>query len=269
LKRLKNLSKKRIEGQVLLVVSMLLGLLLFNSSNLMLLLSGVWYNANVMAKYPIFLELGGRRAVVIGGGAVAVRKAQALIDAGARLVILADKPSDVLMNLCTAGGVKLIRSKYSKDYLGKAALAVAATNDPRLNAQIYKDCQELEILCNVVDDPELCDFFVPAVVKRGDLQIAISTEGDYPAYAGHIRKKLEGIFTEKHGQFLAELEKLRERIIEDVPDPADRKTLLGQLVEDESFEYFEKNGSTAWCDRAKKIIEEHKSNVKLVDKFKS
>ena len=84
-------------------------------------------------------------------------------------------------------------------------LAIAATSDRQLNRRIYKDCQELEILCNVVDAPELCDFIVPAVVKRGDLQIAIGTEGNCPAYAGHLRKKLEQSFTDKHGEFLAEL----------------------------------------------------------------
>jgi precorrin-2 dehydrogenase/sirohydrochlorin ferrochelatase len=214
-----------------------------------------------MAKYPIFLELGGRRAVLIGGGAVAVRKARALLDAGARLVVVADHVDDVLTNLCTRYGAELIRSKYSKNYLGKAILAIAATNNPKLNRQIYKDCQELEILCNVVDEPALCDFFVPAVVKRGDLQIAIGTEGDCPAYAGHIRKKLEQTLTEKHGQFLNELEILRKKIIKDIPDPTDRKTLLGEFVDDESFEYFVKNGSAAWRNRAEKIISQHKSQT--------
>ena len=207
-----------------------------------------------MAKYPIFLELSGRRVVVIGGGAVAVRKARALLAAGARLVVVAEYVDDVLTALCQGTNAKLIKSKYSKDYLTGAVLAIAATNDAQQNKQIYKDCQELEVLCNVVDGPELCDFFVPAVVKRGDLQIAIGTEGYCPAYAGHLRKKLEQIFTDKHGEFLAELETLRKRIIEDVPEPTDRKALLGRLADDKSFEYFMQNGPAIWCDRAEKII---------------
>jgi precorrin-2 dehydrogenase/sirohydrochlorin ferrochelatase len=207
-----------------------------------------------MAKYPIFLELGGRRAVVIGGGAVAVRKAQVLLAAGARLVVVAEHVDDMLTDLCARSDVKLIRSKYSKNYLAGAVLAIAATNNRPVNKQVYKDCQELEILCNVVDDPELCDFFVPAVVKRGDLQIAIGTEGYCPAYAGHLRKKLEQIFTDKHGQFLAELETLRKRIIQDVPDQADRKVILGQLVDDKSFEYFIENGAARWHTYASKFI---------------
>jgi precorrin-2 dehydrogenase/sirohydrochlorin ferrochelatase len=207
-----------------------------------------------MAKYPIFLELSSRRAVVIGGGALAVRKAQPLLAAGARLVIVAEHFDDMLTALCRGTNAELIRAKYSKDYLAEAVLAIAATNNPELNKQIYKDCQELEILCNVVDQPELCDFFVPAVVKRGDLQIAVGTEGHYPAYAGHIKKKLEQIFTDKHGQFLAELETLRKRILKDISDPADRKALLGQLANDKSFQYFMENGPTQWQAYADKLI---------------
>ena len=212
-----------------------------------------------MAKYPIYLELGGRRVVVIGGGSVAVRKAQVLLAAGARLVVVAEQVDDMLTALCSGKDAKIVRSRYSKNYLTGAVLVIAATNNRPLNRQIYKDCQELEILCNVVDAPELCDFFVPAVVKRGDLQIAIGTEGYCPAYAGHLRKKLERTFTEKHGEFLAGLETLRKSIIKDVPDPADRKALLGQLVEDKSFEYFIENGPAEWHSYADRLISEKKA----------
>ncbi|MHC4336673.1 MAG: precorrin-2 dehydrogenase/sirohydrochlorin ferrochelatase family protein [Planctomycetota bacterium] len=217
-----------------------------------------------MAKYPIYLELSGRRVVVIGAGAVAARKAQALLDAGARLVIVAEQLNDMMMALCQGTTAKLIKSKYSKDYLMGAVLVIAATNDSQLNKQIYKDCQELEILCNVVDEPKLCDFFVPAVVKRGDLQVAIGTEGNCPAYAGHLRKKLEQTFTEKHGQFLAELETFRRHLIEQVANPTDRKALLGQLVDDKSFEYFVQNGPDKWRSFADNLItkESEKTRVK-------
>lgn len=207
-----------------------------------------------MAKYPIFLELGGRRVVLVGGGAVAVRKATSLLEAGARLVVVAYKPSDAITDLCTRHGAELIRARYSKEYVAEAVLVIAATNDPAVNEQVYRDCQELEILCNVVDEPRLCDFFVPAVVKRGDLQIAIGTEGYCPAYAGHLRQKLEIMFTEEHGRFLAELERARREIIDQIPESADRKAILGKLVDDESFEYFRANGSAAWRERAQAMV---------------
>jgi len=211
------------------------------------------YNVS-MAKYPIFLEMTGRRAVVIGAGPVAARKAETLLEAGARVVIVAEKIEDKTIAVFTDPNVEVIKSKYSKDYLTGAVLAVAATDDHALNSRIYKDCQQLEILCNVVDDPKLCDFFVPAVVKRGNLQIAIGTEGDCPAYAGHLRKKLAETFTDKHGQFLAELEALRTRVIEEGPDRAQRKAILGQPVADKSLECFVENGAEKWRAYAAEII---------------
>lgn len=212
-----------------------------------------------MAKYPVFLELQGRRVVVIGAGAVAVRKAQALAEVGARLVIVSDKTDDIVTGFCCDHKAELIRSKYSKDYLAGAVLVIAATNKAELNKQIYNDCQKLEILCNVVDQPELCDFFVPSVVKRGSLQIAIGTEGNCPAYAGHLRKKLEKIFIEAHGQFLTELEKIRVQIINQIADSSARKTLLGKLVEDKMFDDFIKKGPSEWRQQAQKIIKEFQS----------
>lgn len=220
---------------------------------LILLSDTVWYNTT-MSKYPIFLELGERRSVVIGGGSVAARKAQALLNADTRLVVVAERIDNMMTVICQGKNAELIKSRYSKEYLTGAVLVIAATNNNQLNKQIYKDCQELEILCNVVDVPELCDFYVPAVVKRGDLQIAIGTEGRCPAYAGHIRKKLEKIFTEKHGQFLAELEQLRKRIIKEVAEPADRKALLGELADDKSFEYFVENNKVQWQTYTEELI---------------
>jgi len=185
-----------------------------------------------------------------------MRKAQTLLETGARLVIVAKNIDDRVAIRFAGTDAELIKSKYSKDYLAGAVLVIAATNKPQLNKQIYKDCQQLEILCNVVDQPQLCDFFVPAVVKRGGLQIAVGTEGHCPAYAGHIRKKLEKIFTEEHGRFLAELETFRRRIINDIPEPSQRKILLGNLVDDKSFDFFIENGSDEWKKRAEKTINE-------------
>jgi precorrin-2 dehydrogenase / sirohydrochlorin ferrochelatase len=215
----------------------------------------------VMGKYPIFLELAGTRVVIIGAGAVAARKIQPLLTVAAHIVVVADKIDEMMKTCCLSGNVELIVSKYQKAYLLGAMLVIAATADPAVNTLIYKDCQELEILCNVVDDPDHCDFFVPAVVKRGSLQIAIGTEGLCPAYASHLRKKLEHLFTEKHGQFLAELERLRKHIVENTPNPSDRKTLLDRLVDDESFEYFTQNGPQLWQKKAAEIMKEHHSKT--------
>lgn len=208
-----------------------------------------------MAKYPIYLDLNDRRVIVIGAGNVAARKVQALMPTGARIVVITLHASPGFEEMCSENNVELIISEYSKDYLTGAVLAIAATNDTSLNNLIYKDCQEHEVLCNVVDVPPLCDFYVPALVERGSLQIAIGTDGKCPAYSGHLRRKLEELFTEDHGKFLNELEIARKLVIETV-ESDQRKAILGQLVKDESFEYFLKNGPDAWHQRAKGIISE-------------
>lgn len=208
-------------------------------------------------KYPIFLNLKSKRVVVIGAGSVGTRKVMSLLDCGARIVVVADKIDEVLKTQCLQKNVEFVETKYSKEYLTGAAIAFAATNKKEVNEQIYKDCQELEILCNVPDCPDMCDFFVPAVLKRGDLQIAVCTEGYSPAFAGHIKKKLEDIFTEKHGQFLAELEKIRKRIIEQVSDCETRKVLFGELAGDASFEYFVEKGPQEWQKNTLEKIKSH------------
>ncbi|RKY06427.1 MAG: hypothetical protein DRP66_08830 [Planctomycetota bacterium] len=207
-----------------------------------------------MAKYPIYLDLEGRRVVVIGAGNVAARKVQSLTATGARIVVVAEHATGVFQDACEGANIELVISSYSRDYLAGAVLAIAATNDTALNNRIYKDCQELDVLCNVVDVPDLCDFYVPALVERGSLQIAVGTDGKCPAYSGHLRRKLEEMFTDRHGLFLDELDKIRKHIIATVDDGDRRKAILGQLVKDESFEYFKKNGPDPWQKRAMEII---------------
>ncbi|MCE5187240.1 MAG: bifunctional precorrin-2 dehydrogenase/sirohydrochlorin ferrochelatase [Planctomycetaceae bacterium] len=199
-----------------------------------------------MSKLAIYLEMEGRRAVVVGGGTVSARKVYMLAQSGARVTVVAEHVASTLLPSFQIPQVELIIASYSKDYLVGATLAVAATNDLVLNRRVYEDCQELEVLCNVVDQPELCDFYMPAVIQRGHLQVAIGTDGQCPAYAGHLRKKLEEIFTEQHGRFLEQLECIRARMLDEIPDPDQRKSILSRLVSDESFEIFHRDGPGRW-----------------------
>lgn len=203
-----------------------------------------------MVKYPIFVNLEGRRVVVLGGGDVAHRKIEALAKTGAKVLVVA---KSIIKEICERPEVKLLEGEYKDKYLDGAVLVLAATNDNDLNRKVYDDCRQRGILCNVVDVPELCDFFVPAVARRGDLQIAIGTEGHCPAYAAHIRRKLEAIFTAQHGEFLVELGAMRKKVIEMV-DADKRKAMLMKIADDESFEYFETKGAEKWRQYAEDII---------------
>ncbi|HSV26357.1 MAG TPA: bifunctional precorrin-2 dehydrogenase/sirohydrochlorin ferrochelatase [Sedimentisphaerales bacterium] len=207
-----------------------------------------------MAKYPIFLELKGRRVLLVGAGAVAQRKAITFLEAGARLVVVAEKVDPNFEAMCISSKVELIIARYSEEYIRDATLVIAATNNRKVNEQIYRDCQKQQILCNSVDEPERCDFFTPAVLRRGRLQIAIGTDGACPAYAGHLRNMLEEVILDAHGRFLDELEIARSKVMQRIADEKQRKAVMGRLVEDASFEVFVKHGSAAWQKHADDAI---------------
>lgn len=207
-----------------------------------------------MAKYPIYLEIGGRRVVVVGAGSVASRKVEVLCRAGANVLVVARQIQPEFAERCGGLDLEIIQGEYSKQHLNGAILVIAATNDNSLNSRVYDDCRQLNIICNVVDVPELCDFYVPATVKRGPLQIAIGTDGKSPAYSGKIRRQLEEMFTEVHGQFADEMGKIRQKVRAEFADGAIRKKIFEALLTDESFDCFANEGAENWHDYTKKII---------------
>ena len=206
-----------------------------------------------MAKYPLFLELKDRPAVVIGGGNVALQKAKALLAAGARLTSVAKEICACLEALCQQHDIPTHVGAYDKEHIADAILVVAATDDRAVNEAVFRDCRERRILCNVVDVPDLCDFYVPAVVKRGALQIAIGTDGYSPAYAGHLRRHLETLITETHGEFVNHLRQIRPQVMDRVEE-SKRKDIFMTLAGDTSFEMFAQQGSKGWKQYAQQLI---------------
>ena len=213
-----------------------------------------------MAKYPIFLELKHKTVLIIGGGNIALRKAQALIRAQAKVLIIAQTICTSIKELCSHNQVEFNETDYNQKYLNKKTLVIAATDNMALNERIYQDCQINNIPCNTVDIPHLCDFYVPAVMHQGNLQIAVSTNGKCPAYAGYIRKKLEQMFTKQHSHFLDELGKIRLFIIKSIADYDKRKACLTQLAQDESFDIFINKGTDTWIKYAHKVIKKEIQN---------
>ena len=209
-----------------------------------------------MAKYPVYLDLAGKRAVVIGAGPLAITKVRSLIDAEAQITVIAKKIYPHFKKFFKGIPLDIRQQSYKKECIERAALVIAATNDQDLNQQIFDDCKSLKILCNVVDIPDLCDFHVPATVRRGDLQIAISTNGKCPAYAAQLRRKFQELITHDHASFLEALEYIRQRVITD-PDltPDKRIYLLRELASDKSFARFQNEDPQAWKHWAKQLVE--------------
>jgi len=187
--------------------------------------------------FPIFVKLSGRQVLVVGGGAVGEAKIRTLLDTGAQIRVVALQANPAVREWADAGAIGLEERAFLAADLEGAFLVVAATSSRELNKLIFDETQRRGILCNVVDVPELCDFFYPAVVRRGDLQIAISTAGQSPLLAQRIRKRLEQQFGPEYEGWVAELGKLRREVLSS-DLPAERKReLLRSLTSQDKFSF--------------------------------
>lgn len=183
-----------------------------------------------MGFFPLFVDLSGRRVLIVGGGTVAERKIRALLGFGAAPLVVSPQVTDEVRRLANTGAVRFFARKYRPGDLAGAALAVAATNDREVNRAVSRDARKREIPVNVVDDPELCTFYFPAIVRRGDFVVGISTSGSYPALAKYARSRIEKTFPESCGEILEKLKWERLRAMREIPDPEERKKELDRLL---------------------------------------
>ena len=186
--------------------------------------------------FPMFMKLAGKPCLVVGAGRVGEPKIGGLIDTGACIHVVAIAASDQVREWTNAGKIELeLRAFWSSDLDGKF-LAVVATASRSLNELVYHEAQQRGVLCNVVDVPDLCDFFYPAVVRRGDLQIAISTAGQSPSLAQKLRQQLERQFGEGYTAWVEQLGATRRLILASELDKETKSELLHSLASREAFE---------------------------------
>ncbi len=188
--------------------------------------------------FPIFLKFEGRRVLVVGAGAIAEQKLGGLLQAGARVEVVAPHASDPIRRQAAEGRLRWSAREYVSSDLNGTTLVVAATGNPEVNEGIFRDADFRGILCNAVDEPERCHFYYPAVVQRGELQIAISTAGRSPALAQRIRKELEQRFDESYGEWLQWLGSVRRRLFSRAVDPQRRRHTLHRIARNDVYEYF-------------------------------
>ena len=144
--------------------------------------------------YPILINLQRFPCLVIGGGNVALRKVESLLSYNVKITVLSPKICKPLKALIKKNKLNLINKPYSKEYLKKYKIIFSATNKREINEQVFNDCKAENKLLNVVDVPELCDFILPAVVRRGDLTISVSSQGRAPFFAKEMKNKIDHIF---------------------------------------------------------------------------
>jgi precorrin-2 dehydrogenase / sirohydrochlorin ferrochelatase len=186
--------------------------------------------------FPMFMKLVGRQCLVVGAGKVGESKIGGLIDTGARIHVVAIAASDQVREWADVGKIELALRPFSTGDLDDKFLAVVATASRSLNELVYREAQQRGVLCNVVDVPELCDFFYPAVVRRGDLQIAISTAGQSPSLAQKLRQQLEHQFGEGYAAWVEQLGATRRLVLASDLDKETKLELLHSLASREAFE---------------------------------
>ena len=189
-----------------------------------------------MTLFPMFVKLEGRSCLVVGAGTVGEPKINSLLEAGASVRVVALRATAPVAEWAQAGAITWEAREFNSADLDGTFLVIAATSSRDVNAAIFDEARRRNILCNVVDDPEHCDFYYPAVVRRGDLQLAISTNGHSPALAQRIRRELEIQFGPEYGEWLEELGRTRQRLFASKMDPEERRQLLHQLASREAFE---------------------------------
>jgi precorrin-2 dehydrogenase/sirohydrochlorin ferrochelatase len=169
--------------------------------------------APTMEYYPVFLSVTARRCVVVGGGEVAARKAESLLDAGAEVTVVSPEATAAIASLAAAGRLDWVRRPYRSGDLQGAILAYAATDDDHLHAAIAADARAERVFLNVADRPQWCDFIVPSIARRGDLVVAVSTSGRSPAMARRVRQDIESMLTDEYEAAIALFDRLRRHLV--------------------------------------------------------
>jgi precorrin-2 dehydrogenase / sirohydrochlorin ferrochelatase len=190
-----------------------------------------------MDLFPIFLKIAARPCMVVGAGSLAESKIESLRAAHAKVTVIAPTARASIVELAAAGEIEWQQREYVAGDLAGQFLVVAATDSAAVNRAVYHEATERNVICNAVDDPPFCDFYFPSVVRRGDLQIAISTAGASPALAQRLRKEINEQLPLDAGDWVSDLGDLRREVIQMEPLNEGRKWLLHQLAQREVCGY--------------------------------
>ncbi len=184
-----------------------------------------------MKYYPVCLDVSNRDCLVVGGGAVAARKVKTLVECDARVTVISPRFTEQLEKMKRPPAVDLIERPYAASDICGRFLVIGATDDESLNRQISADAERENILCNIADVPDACNFILPSIVDRGDLIVAVSTSGKSPAFARRLRKSLENQFGEEYRDFLRLMGAIRQKLLATAHAPEAHKPLFETLID--------------------------------------
>lgn len=180
--------------------------------------------------YPLLLDISKKPCLVVGGGPVAERKVRMLLKFGARVLLVSPKVKKGLLDLAEKGSITVAEREYRENDLEGACLVFAATDAEEINRRIKAEAGARNIPVNVVDNPLLCDFIVPSIVKKGPIIVAISTSGGLPSLSKKLRQSIAKEITHDYIKYARILAKVRKLLIDTEPDKRRRKVLLNELA---------------------------------------
>jgi len=195
-------------------------------------------NPPIESSYPVSLDLRDKPTLLVGGGEVAFRKALGLSGTGCRLTVVAKELSPAFKAWVEQHQIDTLQRAYRDGEAEAYFLVISAADDEKVNRKVFEDAHRAGRLINVVDQPQLCNIYIPSRLQRGSLQIAISTGGKCPAFARSLRRELESTIPERYGLLLDRLAVIRQRMKETVPSQAARKRFLARLLESEAVRRF-------------------------------
>ena len=195
-----------------------------------------------MKYFPVNLDISGKKVVVVGGGEVASRKVASLVSCGAEVTVVSP---GFCRTLGRMKGIARVKRAYRKGDLKGAFIAISATDSEKVNRRVYQHAVDADIPVNVVDQPALCTFIVPAVIRKRDLQVTISTGGGSPALSRRIRKKIEEDVSQTFADHLALMKEMRPKVLESTLTPRERKRLFTRMAGREVHDVLEQWGVRA------------------------
>jgi siroheme synthase-like protein len=206
--------------------------------------------------YPVYLNLKDKHVVVIGGGEVAERKVAALLDTGASILVVSPEVTPRLASLANANLIDLQKRPYAHGDCSGATLVLSATDDPEVSRAVFEEASAAGILVNTADQPALCDFIMPAVVRRGNLTIAISTGGTSPALAARLRGRFSRMLGPEYARLVDFLEQARPEIRRRVTDERSRKALHYRILDSDIITCLKDNDNAGAERRLQQLIED-------------
>jgi uroporphyrin-III C-methyltransferase/precorrin-2 dehydrogenase/sirohydrochlorin ferrochelatase len=203
--------------------------------------------------FPFFLKLAQRRCLVVGGGTIGESKMQSLVRCGASVHVVSPEATPGIRRAADSGEIVWDARPFLPSDLDGVFLVVGATNSPELHVEIFRLCQEAGILCNMVDEPDRCDFYYPAVVRRGPLQVAISTAGHSPLLAQRLRHELEEQIAPEYGPWVEEIGRKRRELFRANISPENRRSILKDLSSERAFADFKARQNCDKCESGGKV----------------